>query len=437
MSDSPLVPAKSIASQHPDGTEPASPTPRGQDSIIAEKPKPDVFRKSADSDFDRVKKPEQFGIKILQRAKQVAAGNRRVHTFNPQVFRQLIKERVFQQSTLRDSRLFSLIKGRAFENRSESKPEEAKQNIRQLFNMRQQISDRGALRQVIRHEIQQLRNQLKSTNQGTKTSPSMLAEKIKNQVGESEFENVLKQVLQGKESIKGLAQGKKAQFAAKSAEGWKSFFAGVLQQGSVEKAAAQKNSAIGDMLFRGMFKQLSQEPGMTLVSDIRLADSSSLMAHKFARVLVDNPALLALLAGLKPGDPISGELLKRLGEELHYTRLVHHVEVLSAEAHDAQSQAALAQLRGMVNVEAQKRTENQLLEQRRAREEAKRSPGFMHDEKDGLLGPPKKNPWFFFGGEYKWHERYRGRPKPAVLFLYAIGGFTLGLLGYLLARFFL
>lgn len=436
MSDSPLVPAKSIASHNPDGAEPASPAPREQASSIAEKPKPDVFRKLADSDFDRVKNPEQFGIKILQRAKQVATGNRRVHTFNPQVFRQLIKERVFQQSTLRDSRLFSLIKGRVLENRSESKPAEAKQNVRQLFSIRQQISDRGALRQVIRYEIQQLRNQLKSTSQA-QTSPSMLAEKIKNQVGESEFENVLKQVLQGKESIKGLAQGKKAQFAAKSSEGWKSFFAGVLQQGSVEKAAAQKSSAIGDMLFRGMFKQLSEAPGMTLVSDIRLADSSSLMAHKFARVLVDNPALLALLAGLKPGDPISGELLKRLGQELHYTRLVHQVEVLSAEAHDAQSQAALAQLRGMVNVEAQKRTENQLLEQRRAREEAKRSQGFMHDEENGLLRPTQKNPWFFFGGEFKWYERYRGKPKPAVLFLYAIAGFSLGMLGYLLARFFL
>ncbi|EKD42751.1 MAG: hypothetical protein ACD_73C00034G0002, partial [uncultured bacterium] len=262
--------------------------------------------------------------------------------------------------------------------------------LNRLFKMRHQVEDKSQLFLVMRYEIGKLKDERKlekervsdakeakgeNAKEGTdgasaKGAKGSLLEKeaflrrsshvLKNlnaDESESTFESLLKKVLSGAETTSDLGSGKKANYKGKSEEGWKEFFKNVLNQGSHESLSTHKADSILEAFYRGLYKNLSSQKGMTLVTDIKLAAGDKEMQEKFVRIAVENPELLDKLSNLKPGEDLPKELIKLLGDNIEYTKLVNKAELLASQT----GEQLLQQLRQSFNPNVMNRLEQQLL----------------------------------------------------------------------------
>lgn len=369
---------------------------------------------------------------------------------NPKHYRRLAKEPILRQRNMRNTPLVRHVQRQATQAKSALQKPLAKQHLRQLIRMRHQFKNRRTARLVIRREVDWLRKSRTSKKSATKSSrstdvkskeaflkrSSKLFTNLKTTGEESKFEKGLKKTLSGKSAVSKLPTGILAKFTGKTAEGWKTFFANVLKQGSSEQASSKSGDALANALYRGLYKALAHQKGMTLVSDLHFSKGDGVIADKFARILINNPDLLARLEQLKPGDPLTKEILDRLGKEIKYTKLVHKPEVATAEAREAAREAALHQLRGPMSMTAMAHLEQSLIAERNRRAEDTKRRGYgLPDERpsdDSERHP--KNPWFFWG-DPRWDKESRfGKPKKWIFAIYVVGGIFVGLTLYLIFR---
>ncbi|MFO1518164.1 MAG: hypothetical protein U1F57_00645 [bacterium] len=142
---------------------------------------------------------------------------------------------------------------------------------------------------------------------------------------DSSFAHLLREVLEeGREVGEFLGEGEDAHFASKS--DWGGFFSRMMGMGSSEKSSKSSFDEIMGFIFRGLFKKKGQA-GETLVSDIKYKGEGLKKEEKFAQIGVDNEELLEFLKNLKPGQPISKELLQSyFGEDITFIQLLHVIQ---------------------------------------------------------------------------------------------------------------
>ncbi|MDO8519059.1 MAG: hypothetical protein Q7T11_02720 [Deltaproteobacteria bacterium] len=207
-----------------------------------------------------------------------------------------------------------------------------------------------------------------------------------------------------------LTQGTRGRFPPKNAEGWKSFFANVLQRGSIEKTVTRDAQALQDSLFRGTYR----EPGATekaiLVSDLHFSVNGDAVTEKFARVPIAPEQAIAL-EKLMPGDVMAREAVPA-GEKLEFVQIVHQpaAEALRDPA------LLLGLLKNQSNPEVLARFEKILLEERSRRAKS----------------PP---PWVPFGGDPKPdREKKPGKPRLWTFLSYSLATLFLLIIFFALAR---
>ncbi len=360
-------------------------------------------------------------------------------------YRKLSQERLFQQSNMRDTVLYRHIQNRSLPPTSPESSLLSRQHLAQLIRMRHQVEDRKNMRHLIRHEIQERREaRQRAIDQSSSVKSEGgqgLAELIQktsllknlaeggDQIG---FEKLLKEMLGGNKVVPDLPQGGKARFMPKGGESWKNFFANMLNLGTKETNITRNVNQLMEALFRGLYRQMAHQKGMTLVSDLNFLIGDKVVADKFARILVDHPELLQQLEKMQPGDPLPADLLKQLGEELNYIQMTHQPDVTTQSAREAARDAALAQLKLPGNQQAMQRMEQALKKDREARLQRSMSDDNQSRSDQGKGGP------FFQGPLYdpRWDRQERlDPPRSWIFFGYAVGGITLVLSVYLVLRY--
>ncbi len=390
---------------------------------------PDQFRHQR-SDRHSGRMPGQLGKKMMQ-----GLGLKPDRPAIPLLLPKAYQKILARFAALRGSELHQVLERRHAEAQSGSRPKPvAKDILARLFRMRHQ--GEGSVFKFVQNEIKQAKQARERSTQETKGSQGEESAKATSkkdaenflksnsrvyshiQDAESPFEQILKKAFTGKWNADALPEGKKGTYATKSESGWKSFFANILLRGSVEKKVQQQVSDVMEALFRGVYE------GVTVVTDLKLAQGESQMVEKFVRILIDNPDLLKAFQSLKPGDSIPKELLKLLGESLQYTKLEHQPVQVRTES----GENVLQQLRQMGNQQSQSRLEQSLVQERQKRQEAAKNPllPWMNGENDDL-----KNP-LYYQGEYSLQQGLLkpGRPKILIIISYSIILMAVGLFGY-------
>lgn len=326
--------------------------------------------------------------------------------------------------------------------------------IMQLFKLRDQVEKKELLRQVIRHEMAKARQAARERVQqaqsgqdtgggeaGAKTGHTragkahlgsldvtireQIAAKLKSATGDSVFESMLRRMLQGERTVPELAQQLRARFAAKSENEWRAFFANMLNMNSSATAEKAQLSQLLESLFRGLFTQ-AEDGQMMLVSDLLFAgkDGGEMAESRFARVPINNPELAQNLSTLSPGDIITQELMKMLGETFTFLQLNHLPEGLILPT-EQQQKEALHQMRQLQSSSSRKKMEDQLFAVRKQAEDddEKRRREDELPYPAGMPMPPRLRP-----------ERFFGRPQGFVYLMYALGSVLLMILIFLLVR---
>lgn len=239
-----------------------------------------------------------------------------------------------------------------------------------------------------------------------------MSQKLQMSASESKFEQVLQKVLAGQKSVPKLEEGLRARFAAKTEEQWNQFFQNALSLNSAEVKSQGLFSKMIEALFRGLF-QKSGSGQMMLVSDLAMSQDGDVVEHKYSQIPIEDAEVLELLKQLKPGDPISQDLLKKLGEEFAYLKLAHALEQMTVS--DEEKKRVLKEFRQQFSKSAQNDLERALARHRD--QENKHKLPFEYARDDTT---PK--------------ERYIGPPKFFMYMLYAVGGVTLMIILYILFR---
>lgn len=361
-------------------------------------------------------------------------------------YRKLSQERLFQQSNMRDTVLYRHMQNRSLPHGTRESSMLSRQHLSQLIRLRHQVEDRNNMRQLIRNEIQERREARQKVIQQSSSIKSEGGEgsgelflnrqtfllKNRTEGGEGGFEKLLKEMLRGAKVIPDVPQGMKGRFTPKGGESWKTFFANMLNLGTRETSITRNVNQLMEALFRGLYRQMANQKGMTLVSDLNFMTGDKVIVDKFARILVDHPELLILLEKMQPGDSFPADLLKQLGEELNYIQMTHQPEVATQTAREAARDAALAQLKLPGNQQAMQRMEQAL---KRDREE--RLQRSMKDE-DASKRDKGDSP-FYQGPLYdpRWDRQERlDRPRSWIFFGYTVGGIVAALATYLVLRYF-
>ncbi len=427
---SPVNPVNPIESGEPQA-ETQNPVEQQLPKALGPKPEADVADRYRDNRSDRTfqarqsvhQSEEGLGHKIEYHQTERNTPQPRQFQRNPATpehYRELLRDPIFRQPGLKDSHFQRYVSQRAL---PEGERDQLQQNmLSRFFGLRHQVANKQNIRQIIHSEVQEQREADKA--------PSF-AELPTSEPGKgptSDFEKAL----HTKNPIPNLPTGKLAQWASKNEAGWKEFFSNMLQMGNTEAPMTRSMSQLVNALFRGLYKAMANQKGMTLVSDLNFMMGDKIVAEKFAKVLVDNPQLLQLLEQLTPGDAVPKDLLAKLGEELNFIQLAHVPDVPSQASKEAARDALMAQLKNPTNAGALSRLEQALREDRQKvqadkEKEEKRRQGLVDDgEMTGFrarLGDPR------------WEQQERlGRPQSWIYFLYSVGGVSGGLLLYLLFR---
>ena len=338
--------------------------------------------------------------------------------------RPLLNDAMFRSPQMKDTPLYRHLQGRVFQPQSSLRqeqratPQEARQNLKLLLASRN-LPWEGENKKVFRELLHEELREAKTPHEEAMTEEGRFQPFFKDVRGlmsrlteaTNSFEEILKQMFSGAESVPNTPTGKEAQFMGKTASEWNAFFSNMLQLGNAETPVTRNTAELAEALFRGLYQQ-------TLVSDLNFTDGGKVVADKFARILVDNPDLLEALQKLKPGDKLSPELLTKLGEKLSYVQLTHLPQVASTAAREAARDAALATLRNPANVGALASLEKALKKERRFG---------LSLGASGL--PPGLIPSFLAQRKTEGEIR-AGRAKFWVYFAYSVAAAMAGLVGY-------
>lgn len=398
--------------------------------------------------------PQRFGHKISASTtliklahRQAAQSSGRTTTsyrapVSYQNYQRLAREPVFKPSNMRETSLFQSIQSRAIPERGKTQTMNPS-DLSRMIQIRHQVSDRTNLYRIIRYEMHQRREEghdrtsrQRGADRSNQPRLEALLRRLGMSSGDSAFEGVLRQMMSGREVVRSVPRGTTVPLGAKSDVGWRGFFSSVLKLGSGELSAARQTATVVEALFRGLYRALADQKGMTLVSDLRFAEGDRQVTTKFTRMSINQTDLLKSLEQLKPGDQIAREMLMKLGEELEFTRLVNQQEQVSTEAREAAREAALAQLRSPVNPEAMAKMEQFILRERlkRAEQQAQLIKG--QDERDHRSRREKRPP-FAFWGDPRWEREERiGKPRMWVMMTFGVAAITLALILYILIRHF-
>lgn len=293
-----------------------------------------------------------------------------------------------------------------------------KGDIVQIFRLRHQSEDKDAFRNILRHEMAKakaraLQEKVQGIKQqaegqggegkargvnrpvaGTDIVKQALAQKLANSSAASSFESILQQVLAGSKAVPNLPDGVKAKFLLKSDAQWQQFFQNVLGLKSAEVKSQAQFEKLTYALYRGMF-QRAQEGKKAAVVDLIFSENEE---HKFSQILLDDE-MAELLKTLSPGDEISKEVLKKLGEELLYLKLAHVVN--QAQLTEDQKQNILKEFQRQFSSASRDKLETALIASRQQKQPEPESPPFVYagnqfDRKEEKQGQPKFSMLVFY-----------------------------------------
>lgn len=296
--------------------------------------------------------------------------------------------------------------------------------IVQLFRMRNQFEKKDEAKSLLRHELAKARHEARQKVQALKYQnesaghkeeaqglektgdakgdalKDQLAQKLSQSSSESEFENILQQVLAGEESVPELPEGMRARFAAKTDAEWEGFFKNALSLSSSEVESEGQLDKLIEALFRGVYKR-GADGKMLLVSDLSFTEGGEVAEHKFSRIALADPELVKAFGNLKPGDVISQELMKKIGDQFLFVQLLHMVDQLAVT--EEQKKTILREYRQQLSSSSKKGLEDALIRNRSQDEsQAKPSPlpsyaGDLFNKKERHIGPPKFLMWMIYG----------------------------------------
>lgn len=310
----------------------------------------------------------------------------------------------------------------------------------QLFRMRNKVEQKERFRQMMKYEmararqeqaqkVQMIRRQVQAKESRhrvvqTQLKASLLegarqriAARLQNTYQPSKFEQILQKLMSGQKAVPQLSEGVRARFAAKTSDEWNAFFKTILHRGSELVPKKGEISRLIDAFYRGWFKKT--ETGQDfLVADLALSDDGEVAENRFSQIELTDKDFLQILEHLKPGDVISTEILKKLGSEFGFLKLVHMVQL--AQLTDEQKQEILRQYRLGQSAESQRKMEVALFGERQKNQERQTSG---HDQ-----------PFVYAGHLFDSKLRHPGRHRFFMYMLYGIVGFTVALVLFLLLR---
>lgn len=233
---------------------------------------------------------------------------------------------------------------------------------------------------------------------------------------ETRFALLLHQVLEeGHEVGQPVGEGG-PQFPGKS--DWEAFFARMMKMGNQEKGSKKSMEDVLGMIFRGLFKKGGESS--TLVGDLKYSAGDKTKEQKFTQVAVDDENFLEWLSGLKPGQSIDGEMMKKMfGEEISYLELDHILEQQNRLTQAEESgKNVIFNPKGNIDAFSQARLERSIFGAK------KNGAGPQADAGQGpplpLLDPgPQTVPANIFE-MLGMKELYRGKPRLYTFILYAI-----------------
>lgn len=356
--------------------------------------KTDLFSQSSSEGASRqvAARPRDLGHKIQMRSRQPIAAEQ---------YQRLLKDPVFKRKGAAESGLHDHLSRRA---RSEGGGSFiSNSHLRQMLQLRREVDDRRGFRQIIRHELREKRlNEAKNQRDSKETTASG-----KKKEGESGFETALKRKASGKSHIPAPPNGKAVRLPARSEAGWQAFFSNVATRGSAGEVVVRNAQAAADSLFRGLYRALANQKGLTVITDLKFIEGNKVQTEKFARILVENPSLLQLLEKMEPGDTLNHGLLEQLGEDLEYTRLSN---TATGGREALTGQEALNQLKNPYNPLIFDRLQQSLIQERERRQAASHGRALGDDapnqqEKEGFIpfyyGQRDPNP-LNYSGKSKW-----------------------------------
>lgn len=354
---------------------------------------------------------------------------------NPQTYRAVAQDRMFR-GPLKDSPLHqkllqkSIQKQAAQQRRGQDTSRTLdKGELLQMFRMRNRADQKDRLRSVLKYELakakqaQQKVQSLKFKTDAQKSQQTQLnkmdatkqqlAQNLKSKVTTSKFEQMLQKVLAGNKVVPSLPEGVRARFAAKTEGEWKAFFQNAMDQGSAQAKAQGKLANMIEALFRGLYNKGNQT---MMVADFAFTTGGKVAENKFSQMpLVDNK-LLEALKKLAPGEVLSQDLLKQLGQEFDFIQLAHLAQAMALT--EEQQKQILKQLRQTHSPESQKRLELALMNQRN-----------LNQNRD-----KKKEPFVWAGDQFDKKQRHPGKQRLFMYMLYGITAFAVAFIIFLLIR---
>ena len=310
----------------------------------------------------------------------------------------------------------------------------------QLFSLRNRPDmnkeEREALHRLIRYEAavaNRSRERVASIEYHAESNPRnenpdalMRSEKLQTQdtvrrdlmeklarSAESFFERVLQKVLGSNQSaVDTLPDGANAELPVKSAEEWETFFKNTTALSSELQEANAEQASLTQVTYRGVF---ASEGQLKLVSDLSLSENGEINEYKFAQILLADPKMADLLKSIKPGQSLPADLLRALGEQVAFLKLVH-MQAGARELSDVEKQLLLKEFRREVSSGYQSALEKELRERR--------------------LKKPA-DPFLWAGDQFDKKEERKGQKTVIMYLIYLTLFCMVGLIIYIVASQFL
>lgn len=360
------------------------------------------------------------------------------------VYKQLLAQPSFQGG-LKGTPLHQKLLKRAVEQNIQKQimyadPQESleKGDILQLFSMRHKSKNKKDLKQIIKHEIARAKNKLKQTRVNSlkhqtgskhqKETHKMMQKKLSSdRIGqqlqkhlqaaskESPFERVLQKVLAGKQSVPNLPEGVRAKFLQKTTAEWRQFFKNVLGTNSqLVKSNADVNQLI-EALFRGIYT--GEEGGEYLILDLALSEDGEAVEYKYSQLLLEDGELAKLFKKMHPGELLAGDLLKQLGEELQFLKLMTAIQL--AVMTEEEKKANLNKMRQAMRGSVRDDLENALIKKRNGDQKKRES---------------QKEPFVYAGNQFDNKEERKGKQTFFLYLAYTIAIAALSIGMYFLIK---
>lgn len=353
----------------------------------------------------------------------------------PESYKSVLQESLFRgplrQTPLAQKlqRMFERAQAQQTQAHAENPEMLTRSEVLQLFEGRRRAENKEQFREVLRHELakykaEQAKQRVqafgeKKDSSGTKSKIDLssdhrfekasqkLQSRLELKSALSKFEEILKNVLKGKKSVPDLPDGVRARFQSKTNGEWSTFFNNTKNLGSVLESDEQNLNQLIESLFRGIFVEEGNESQTKIITDLAFSFEGEVIENKFAQLLLKNPKLLEQFQKLTPGDVIPQELLKLLGDELQFLKLVHQADVSFVS--EQEKKQFLNQMKQQQSRESKNRLEDALIRKR----EQNDSEQTNHSQTPLPFDPRQIS------------ERDKSSPKFFIFVLYATGAITL------------